>query len=100
MDSVTMRPGTSFTRNVTVYTDSTHSDLENLTETVTVDIRDAPNGEVLFNGAYVIDAPETGEITISLAPDDTEDMIDTTHVLYGEVWYGDYIVDSFKLVVQ
>lgn len=101
MDSVTVRPGTSFSREVTVYTDDTQSELETLTEDVSFSVYDRPNGEQLITGAAVPDDdPSTGVISIALAPEDTEDLNDTNHVLYASVRYGTYIVDEFRLVVQ
>lgn len=88
-DTITIQRGTSWARDVDIYSDSTRTTPENLTGgTVTFDVYDAPGGNHLFAGTTEIDPdPATGKVLVSLAPDDTD--LDDYSVLYGVIRYND-----------
>ena len=104
MDKVTMHSGTTFTRKVTIYKDPTMSAPEDLSDAnaLTFKVYDAPGGNEIITGG-VSPTGTQNEITIALAPEQTENM--EFSVLYGLVQYEDsqagvWDVYEFKLVIE
>ena len=105
METISLKPGRSFTREITVYADAGHTEPYDLTDgTVTFTIDDRPGGEEVKVGDAQIDAdPTTGKVTATLTGADTEDWAD--RVLHGEIVLDESdgnssVIDEFKLVMS
>jgi hypothetical protein len=105
METINIKPGRTFTREIMVYADAAHTAPYDLTGgTVTFTIDDRPGGEEVKIGTAQIDTdPTTGKVIASLGAADTVDWED--RVLYGSVVLDETngnssVIDEFKLIVD
>lgn len=110
MNQHTLKIGTSWVRDVTVFTDQTETTVQDLTgATADLSVYDAPGGTFLFSGGTDIPDPTNGIVRVSIVDSGTVIVALDPVPSYG-VWYwavelaeanGNVsLIDDGKLTVQ